>query len=179
MRFRSNPDRASRCPGSGACHPRPHAASLAHAALAALLACGCVRSGDSPRIEPAASPAAAPLTVSASSEPPMPHANAATRLPRASDDIRSGQPVCLRFHPELPVPISQLLLQQGLSRLFEDLRERACPTIFVDSKIWAQLTAPDALEYPQFHAFGALAHDIGHHRYNASTVPFTGNTPQQ
>ncbi|PZO64887.1 MAG: hypothetical protein DI635_04555 [Pseudoxanthomonas suwonensis] len=27
--------------------------------------------------------------------------------------------------------------------------------------------------------FGTLAHEIGHHRLNAATVPFTGSTPQQ
>ena len=53
------------------------------------------------------------------------------------------------------------------------------PAIFVDEKSWPPMLAVGALEYPQWHAFGVLAHEIGHHRFNAITVPFTGNTPQQ
>ena len=42
-----------------------------HVALAALLACGCVRSNDPPRDDPAASSTATPLTTSTATEPPM------------------------------------------------------------------------------------------------------------
>ena len=53
------------------------------------------------------------------------------------------------------------------------------PAIVVSAKQWQSLKAPDASEYPQLHMFGMLAHEIGHHRFNATTVPFTGHTPQQ
>ena len=70
---------------------------------------------------------------------------------------------------------------------FEEVREVGLPfyrseprpSIIVDAEAWPRMSAPDALEHPQWHAFGTLAHEIGHHRFNATTVPFTGNTPQQ
>lgn len=47
------------------------------------------------------------------------------------------------------------------------------PAIVVSAKQWQSLKAPDASQYPQWHMFGTLAHEIGHHRFNAATVPFT------
>ena len=70
---------------------------------------------------------------------------------------------------------------------FEEVREVGLPfyrseprpSIIVDAEAWPRMSAPDALENPQWHVFGTLVHEICHHRFNATTVPFTGNTPQQ
>ena len=100
-------------------------------------------------------------------------------------------------HPDLPNEINEWVSksESASSAFNEFFRDRGkiverpkaglpyyesepIPTIFVDEKTWSPMLAVDALEHPQLHAFGALAHDIGHHRFNATTVLFTGNTPQ-
>lgn len=50
------------------------------------------------------------------------------------------------------------------------------PSIAVDRAQWTQLQAPDALEYPQRHLFGTLAHEIGHDRFNTGNILFKGGS---
>lgn len=58
-------------------------------------------------------------------------------------------------------------------------REMTPPRIVVDGAKWDVLRQKDAIEYPQFFAFGTLAHEIGHDRYNTGMVPFTGKTAEE
>lgn len=53
------------------------------------------------------------------------------------------------------------------------------PRIVVNQEAWERARKPDALESPQLHQFGTLAHEIGHDRYNTGTVPFTGRTAEE
>lgn len=53
------------------------------------------------------------------------------------------------------------------------------PAIVVNKEAWDKARKPDALESPQRHQFGTLAHEIGHDRYNTGTVPFTGKTAEE
>ncbi|KRA75664.1 hypothetical protein ASD78_06735 [Lysobacter sp. Root667] len=53
------------------------------------------------------------------------------------------------------------------------------PKITVNKEAWERAREPDALESPQRFAFGTLAHEIGHDRYNTGTVPFTGKTADE
>ena len=53
------------------------------------------------------------------------------------------------------------------------------PKITVDKEAWSKAREQDALVSPQHFAFGTLAHEIGHDRYNTGTVPFTGKTADE
>lgn len=52
------------------------------------------------------------------------------------------------------------------------------PRIMVKEEAWLKAQKKDALVSPQLFAFGTLAHEIGHDRYNTGTVPFTGKTAE-
>lgn len=58
-------------------------------------------------------------------------------------------------------------------------QEMTPPRVVVDGAKWDVFRQKDAIEYPQFSAFGTLAHEIGHDRYNTGTVPFTGKTAEE
>jgi len=53
------------------------------------------------------------------------------------------------------------------------------PAIVVNEDAWLKAQRKDALVSPQLFAFGTLAHEIGHDRYNTGTVPFTGKTAEE
>ncbi|MEH6415742.1 XVIPCD domain-containing protein [Pseudomonas sp. CGJS7] len=53
------------------------------------------------------------------------------------------------------------------------------PRIYLNQEQWHQLQKDDAPLYPQLHAFGTLAHEIGHDRYNTGVTPFTGKTANE
>lgn len=53
------------------------------------------------------------------------------------------------------------------------------PAIVVNEEAWLKAQRKDALVSPQLFAFGTLAHEIGHDRYNTGTVPFTGKTAEE
>lgn len=48
------------------------------------------------------------------------------------------------------------------------------PVIAINASQWEALRQKDAPIYSQLHAFGTLAHEIGHDRYNTGNVLFTG-----
>ena len=85
----------------------------------------------------------------------------------------------------MPLPISRFFFKGG-----GEIRTRSGvplpyyepsepPAIVVNQEAWLKALEPNALESPQLHQFGTLAHEIGHDRYNTGTVPFTGRTAEE